>query len=124
MDYVGKERYSSQELAEKVMTNPVVIRRQLARLKTAGIVDSQNGPNGGYFLIKDVEELNLWHLYMATRDGEFFNRTKPNPDCVVSSNMKYLVGDVFDEAEMAMQPKLAAVTISDLSKKLSNLLNC
>lgn len=124
MDYVGNERYSSQELAEKVMTNPVVIRRQLARLKTAGIIDSQNGPNGGYFLIKDVNELNLWDLYMATREGEFFNRPKPNPDCVVSSNLKYLVGDVFDEAEMAMQPTLSSVTISDLSKKLSLLLNC
>lgn len=124
MDYVGKERYSSQELAEKVMTNPVVIRRQLARLKAAGIIDSQNGPTGGYFLIRDVNELNLWDLYTATREGEFFNRPKPNPDCVVSSNLKYLVGDVFDEAELAMEPKLAAVSISDLSKKLSKLLNC
>ncbi len=124
MDYVGKERYSSQELAEKVMTNPVVIRRQLARLIAAGIIDSQNGPTGGYFLIRDVNELNLWDLYTATREGEFFNRPKPNPDCVVSSNLKYLVGDVFDEAELAMEPKLAAVSISDLSKKLSKLLNC
>ena len=124
MDYVGKERYSSQELAEKVMTNPVVIRRQLARLKAAGIIDSQNGPTGGYFLIRDVNELNLWDLYTATREGEFFNRPKPNPDCVVSSNLKYLVGDVFDEAEMAMKPKLAAVTIRDLSQKLGHLLNC
>ena len=124
MDYVGKERYSSQELAEKVMTNPVVIRRQLARLKAAGIIDSQNGPTGGYFLIRDVNELNLWDLYTATREGEFFNRPKPNPDCVVSSNLKYLVGDVFDEAELTMEPKLAAVSISDLSKKLSKLLNC
>lgn len=124
MDYKGQERYSSQELAVSVMTNPVVIRRQLAKLKTAGIVDSQNGPNGGYFLVKDTASLTLWHLYVATREGDFFNRPKPNPDCVVGSNLKYLVQDVFHEAEMAMKPELGAVSIKDLSNKLVKLLNC
>ncbi len=124
MDYKGNERYSSQELAESVDTNPVVIRRQLARLKTAGLMESQNGPNGGYYLVKGTNEITLWDLYTATREGDFFNRPKPNPDCVVGSNLKYLVEDTFHNAEMAMKPALDTVTISDLTEKLNKILDC
>ena len=124
MDYKGKERYSSQELAESVDTNPVVIRRQLARLKAADLIASQNGPNGGYFLRRETTRISLWDLYMATREGDFFNRPKPNPDCVVGTNLKYLVEDTFYNAEMAMKPEFEAVTIRDLSLKLTNILNC
>lgn len=124
MDFRGKDRYSSQELASSVMTNPVVIRRQLAKLKSAKIVDSQNGPNGGFYLVKDTGQLTLWDLYEATREGEFFNRPKPNPDCAVSSNLKYLVGGAFLDAELSMKPTLSAVTVKDLSKKLTKLLDC
>lgn len=125
MDFKGAERYSSQELAEESLaTNPVVVRRQLARLKEAGIVASQNGPNGGFYLTRDTTELNLWELYEATREGDFFNRPKPNPNCVVSSNLKYLVDDTFYEAEMAMKPALSSVTIKDLCLKLHKILDC
>ena len=124
MDYKGQERYSSQELSESVKTNPVVIRRQLAKLKAANIVESQNGPNGGYYLAKDTAYINLWDLYLATREGDFFNRPKPNPDCVVGANLKYLVDDVFHDAELGMKPELSAVSVKDLSVKLNKLLNC
>lgn len=124
MNFKGEGRYSSQELAESVDTNPVVIRRQLARLKTAGLMESQNGPNGGYYLIKGADKVTLWDLYIATREGDFFNRPKPNPDCVVGSNLKYLVEDTFHSAEMAMKPEFEAVTISDLTLKLAKILDC
>lgn len=124
MDFKGKGRFSSQELAESVDTNPVVIRRQLARLKSAALMQSQNGPNGGYYLTRSTDKITLWDLYMATREGDFFNRPKPNPDCVVGSNLKYLVEDTFYNAEMAMKPELEAVTIRDLSQKLTKILDC
>lgn len=124
MDFKGKKRYSSQELAESVDTNPVVIRRQLARLKAAELMESQNGPNGGYFLTRETTKISLWDLYTATREGDFFNRPKPNPDCIVGSNLKYLVEDTFYSAEMAMKPKFETVTIRDLALKLTNILDC
>lgn len=124
MDFKGKRRFSSQELAKSVDTNPVVIRRQLARLKSAALMQSQNGPNGGYYLTRDSDKITLWDLYMATRDGDFFNRPKPNPDCVVGSNLKYLVEDTFYNAEMAMKPELEAVTVRDLCQKLTKILDC
>lgn len=124
MTYKGEERYSSSVLADSVKTNPVVIRRQLAKLKEAQIVDSGNGPTGGFFLTKKPEDINLWEVYLATREHEFFNRPKPNPDCVVSSNLKYLVDDTFHDAEYAMQPVFENVSIADLSHRLDKILNC
>ena len=123
MDFKGSGRYSSQELSESVDTNPVVIRRQLARLKNAGLVESQNGPNGGYYLTRSTSELNLWDLYTATREGEFFNRPKPNPDCIVGVNLKFLVQDTFDKAELSMKPEFESVSIRDLTKKLRKIID-
>lgn len=124
MGFKGKGRYSSQELSESVDTNPVVIRRQLARLKVAGLIGSQNGPKGGYYLTRETDKINLWELYLATREGEFFNRPKPNPDCVVGSNLKYLVEDSFYNAETGMRPELESVTIKQLAEKLVVILDC
>ena len=124
MSYKGKERYASNELAESVKTNPVVIRRLLASLKRAGLVKSANGPKGGFSLGKPPEKMTLWELYLGTREGDFFNRPKPNPDCVVSSNLKYLVEETFQEAELAMKPVFEDTTIKDLSEKLIEILDC
>ncbi len=124
MAFKGKDRYSSNELAESVKTNPVVIRRQLAALKKAGLVHSQSGPSGGFFLKKSPEEITLWDLYLATREGAFFKRPKPNPNCEVSSNMKYLVEEHFGEAETSMKPSFEKTTIANLSQDLQKLVNC
>ncbi len=124
MTFKGNGRYSSNELAESVKTNPVVIRRQLAGLREAGIVKSQNGPNGGFYLKEDADKITLWDLYTATREGDFFHRPRLNPDCVVSSNLKFLVEDAFYDAELSMRPGFENTTVQDLADKLQAVLDC
>lgn len=113
---------SSSDIAKSVKTNPVVIRRLIQQLRENGIVQSTGGSKGGFSLARKAENITLWDIYMATREEEFFKRPKVNPDCVVSSNLKLLVYDVFDEAEQSMKKVLAGKTIADLDKKLIKIL--
>ena len=69
-----------------------------------------------------AKEISLWEIYKATSDDELFKRPKPNPDCVVSSNLKMLVHDSFDEAENSMKTALSKVTIADLENNLIEIL--
>ena len=48
----AEERRSSRYLAGSVATNPVVIRRLLAQLAQAGLVESAHGATGGFRLAR------------------------------------------------------------------------
>mgnify|MGYP002397091778 CR=1 FL=1 len=113
---------SSTTMAKSVNTNPVVIRRLIQELRNHEIIASSSGAKGGFFLAKSAAEISLWDIYLATREEEFFKRPKINPECIVSSNLKALVHDVFTEAEMAMQSRLEQTSIADLNNNLTGLI--
>ena len=118
----GNKLINSNELADSVKTNPVVIRRLIGVLRQYNIIGSIPGASGGFFLKKKASEISLWDIYLATREEEFFKKPKVNPECVVSSNLAVLLHDSSMAAELSMKSELSKVRISDLSKDLSNIL--
>lgn len=114
---------SSQRLAASVKTNPVVIRRLIAALKEHKIIGSVNGARGGFYLNRSIDKISLWDIYRAVRDKNFFNKPKVNPECPVSSNLAFLVDDVYSAAELSMKSILEEVTIDVLSDKLEQRLD-
>lgn len=50
---------SSEELAQNVCTNPVLVRKVMSKLKKAGIVTTKGGKSGGYAFASDAETLTL-----------------------------------------------------------------
>ena len=115
---------SSQTLAESVKTNPVVIRRIVSKLRDNEIVGSVAGAKGGFFLKRPAKDITLWDIYQAVRETDLFYKPKKvNPECVVSSNLGFLVDDVYSEAELAMKTALQPVSVANLSAKLDKLTN-
>lgn len=113
---------SSTQLAQSVDTNPVVVRRLLAKLKKHDIVDSIAGAQGGFLLAKAPEDISLWNIYKAVQEEELFIRHKTNEDCDISCNLELLVKDTFNEAELAMRPALEHSNIANLSFDLTEIL--
>jgi len=113
---------SSSKLAESVDTNPVVIRRLIKDLKAHGIVKSLSGSQGGFAMAKSAKKITLWDVYFATREDEFFKQPKVNPECVVSSNLKVLIHDIFGEAEESMRKPLQSKSIAQLDARLDDIL--
>lgn len=110
---------SSSELAESLMTHAVVVRQLVALLKNYGILQTTPGSAGGVSLSKNPSEINLWDLYLATREGSLFKRpAKVNPECVVGSNLGMLLHDTFSTAELQMKNVLEAKTILQLTDEL------
>ena len=50
---------SSEAMAQNICTNPVRVRRVLAKLKKAGWVQTREGSVGGYRLVADPDTLTL-----------------------------------------------------------------
>ena len=64
---------TSTDIAEKLDTNPVVVRRVLASLQQANLIESQKGPTGGSRLLKTPKAISLADVYKAVETGSLFH---------------------------------------------------
>src|SRR6201992_4413921 len=64
---------TSTDIALKLDTNPVVVRRVLAPLQQAKLIESQKGPTGGSRLLKSPKAISLADVYKAVETGSLFH---------------------------------------------------
>lgn len=110
------ERHTSRRIADSVATNPVVIRRLLAQLARAGLVESAHGAKGGFRLARPAARVTLHDVYQAVEErGAFFaQRETSNKDCPVACRMKAILEGVFARVESKALPELKRTTLQDI----------
>ena len=120
MAWSGEEPLKSEQVAESVNTNPVVIRRMLKELAEAGLVVSQTGSLGGSRLAGDPAKTTLLDVYQALECRGVFSlhRTPPSRDCPVGVNIETVLGDVLLEVDSAVERVLQNITIEDVVRRL------
>jgi Rrf2 family protein len=121
MAWSGEEEpLKSEQVAESVNTNPVVIRRMLLDLAQAGLVVSQTGSMGGSRLATDPAKTTLLDVYQAVECGGVFSlhRQPPSRDCPVGVNIETVLGDVLQEVDSAVEQVLKNITIDDVVQRL------
>ena len=120
MAWSGEEPLKSEQVAESVNTNPVVIRRMLKELAEAGLVVSQTGSLGGSRLTNDPAKTTLLDIYQALECRGVFSlhRQPPSRDCPVGVNIETVLGDVLLEVDSAVERVLANITINDVVQRL------
>ena len=114
------EALTSKYIAASVNTNPVVIRRLLALLRRAGLVESKNGRGGGWLLSVDPGSISLSNIRRAINEASPFSMhsTPPNPACTVGRNIQSVLGEVYQSAEQKLQDDLARTSIKDLLRSV------
>ena len=120
MAWSEDEPLKSEQLAESVNTNPVVIRRMLCELSEANLVVSQTGSLGGSRLGRKPGEITLLDVYRAVEVPGVFSlhRQPPSPHCPVGVNIEQVLGEVFSETNSAVAQVLAKISIRDLVAQL------
>jgi Rrf2 family protein len=120
MAWSGEEPLKSEQVAESVNTNPVVIRRIVKELAEAGLVVSQTGSLGGSRLANDPAKTTLLDVYQALEYGGVFSlhRQPPSRDCPVGVNIETVLGDVLLEVDSAVERVLEKITIHDVVRRL------
>jgi Rrf2 family protein len=114
--YKGDQAVTSALLASSVNTNPVVIRRLLLLLQSAGFVETRKGPGSGSRLARKPERISLADIYQAVETEEPFasNVRRPNQACPVGNCIQVALKKVFSSAENALQKELAKTTLADI----------
>jgi Rrf2 family protein len=120
MAWSGEEPLKSEQVAESVNTNPVVIRRILKELAEAGLVVSQTGSLGGSRLANDAAKTTLLDIYQALECGGVFSlhRQPPSRNCPVGVNIETVLGEVLLEVDSAVERVLQNITINDVVRRL------
>lgn len=109
------ERHTSRAIAGSIATNPVVIRRLLALLARAGIVESAHGAKGGFRLARPASKVSLHDVYKAVEEGAFFaQREQKNEKCPVACRMQAILGGVFERVEAKVLPELKRTSLADI----------
>jgi len=112
---------TSDELAECMRTNPVVVRRTMGLLREAGFVTSERGHSGGWRIEADLSKLTLRQLHEALGEPTVFaigNRNE-TPDCLVEQSVNAVLDSAFAEAEALLLERFASVTLADLAAEFT-----
>jgi Rrf2 family protein len=111
---------SSDLLARSVNTNAVVIRRILAELRRAGLVETRPGAGGGARLAEPPEAISLDAVYRALACGPSFapHPRQPNHRCPVGRGIESVLNEVFSTAQGAFEAALSQRTLADVLEEV------
>ena len=120
MAWADEETLKSEQVAESVNTNAVVIRRILCELAESQLVISQTGAMGGSKLARPAEQITLLDIYHAVESPGVFSlhRHPPSRHCPVGVNIGAVLNEVLDEVDSAVERVLANITIKDVVSRL------
>lgn len=107
---------NSDQMAGSVGTNASYIRKILAMLKKAGIVDGHRGISG-YSLLCAPEQLTLLQIYQAVMEEPKVHlldiHQNPNDRCIVGRHIKPVLTDMFAQMEDVFARRLSDQTLAD-----------
>lgn len=113
----SNEGYSSAFVAGSVNTNPAFLRRVLAVLGRANLVESREGRDGGYRLTRPADQITLAEVYRVTSRGETLleRPSDTSPLCPIGSGIPDAFSEIVDSVERNVELELGRHTIADLA---------
>ena len=110
------ELVNSEQLAKGIKTNPSFIRKLVASLSAAGLVESVRGKMGGVKLVKSPKEITLDQIYRAVGDGSLMaipDKT-PQASCKISCSMGMILSKISQEIEDGTLRQLSKRSLKDI----------
>ena len=117
----SKRSLSSEALAENICTNSTRVRRVMAGLKKAGMVETREGSDGGYRLCADpaalslrqvAEAVNARFVDCAWRSGDI------DRECAICSGMAGVMDALYRQMNEQCAAYLAQITVADIEAQL------
>ena len=112
---------SSETLADNICTNPARVRRVMAKLKKASLVETREGRTEGGYCYKGEKKITLKDIGEAlqVRFADFTGRSgDKEKDCLISSGMSDFMDDLHGELNLRCKMYLDTLTIPDVEQRL------
>jgi Rrf2 family protein len=112
---------TSALLATSVNTSPSFVRRVLARLSRAGLVQTATGKAGACWLARDAREISLLDIYRAVDAPRAFSihHYAEQKSCPVSCHIKHALDRALDKTQKAMESSLDEITLAQIVSQVN-----
>lgn len=108
------EWITSGHLARSVNINPVLIRKEIAVLKSNNLIISKEGKNGGLKLARPASKIKLSDVFCAVKGKDHileFSKNEGSKSCPIGSQIKYKLDDLYLEIDQVIERSLSEVTL-------------
>ncbi len=107
---------TSTRLAGSVNTSPSFVRRTLAKLSKAKLVDTTMGKNGSCALARDPKEISLLDIYRAVDAPKAFaiHDYPEQKACPVSCKIRFALDNVLNTSQRSFETSLSQMTLADV----------
>lgn len=111
---------TSGQLAQSVNTSPSFIRRTLAKLSKAGLLETTMGKTGACRLAREPKAISLLDIYRAVNAPKAFaiHNYAEQKACTVSCRIKTVLETALDKTQTAMESSLAKTNLAEIVSNL------
>ena len=108
---------TSRVLAASVNTSPSFVRRILAKLSKAGLVETATGKAVKCWLAKDPKKISLLDIYRAVDAPRAFaiHDYAEQKACLVSCNIKSALDKTLEKTQTAMESSLKQMSLAQMA---------
>lgn len=108
---------TSEDIAQMLNTNAVVVRRTMAGLRDSGYVQSEKGHGGGWKLVRPLEDIKLLAVYQALGEPPVFalGLAQDRPECLVEQAVNASLQEAMREAKTLLLARFGEITLADLA---------
>lgn len=119
-------KVTSNFLASSVNVNPVIIRKTMQQLKSAGLIEVERGVSG-ITIAKPLNEITLLDIFNAVEpleDGQLFHfHENPSTACPVGRNIHAGLDDKLLSVQNAMEEKMRTITLDDVVRDTQSFID-
>ena len=119
IDTFADKKMTSEFMAGSIGTNPVIIRKLLQQLKSAGLIEVSRG-TGGVKITRPLEKITFLDIYKAvecTPNEELFHfHENPNKLCPVGRNIHNILDGKLLTVQQAMEKEMSQITLAGVKK--------
>ncbi|HWD18161.1 MAG TPA: Rrf2 family transcriptional regulator [Verrucomicrobiae bacterium] len=111
---------TSARLARSVNTSPSFVRRVLAKLSKAGLIQTATGKAGSCWLGKDARNISLRDIYAAVGAPPVFavHTYREQKECSVSCHIKAALDHALEKSQQAMEESLAEISLAQIVREM------
>ncbi|KGB51096.1 hypothetical protein LH61_06375 [Leuconostoc mesenteroides P45] len=118
VDLFNPDQLSSSLIAASVNTNPVVVRRIMSKLKTAGLLETVSG-KAVPTLTRSLENITLLDVYLAVDGAALLHIDElTNKNCVIGGQIGGTLLKYYDKVQLSAYDEMAKITLKDISNDL------
>lgn len=109
---------TSEQMAQMLNTNPVVVRRTMAGLREQGFVRAERGHGGGWTLTRPLAQITLLDVYRAIDEPAIFalGMADDTPRCLVEQAVNAALEGELRSARDLLLKRFEGITLAMLTK--------